>query len=376
MTRPRQTSAVILVTLAELAWLAAFGLLIAYRGKITETNALHRRVAKLGSMATNATAIVDEREQARKEASYLRARLDAVNKSVGGRTDDEAVQLLTAAINAGERTFESERKGFELGRELGRVRGELEIAKSRLKLVPSNALELRRLYLDATNDLVLMKARLTEAYAKVANLTSRVGQLELGEIAIRRDLIGLPATSLRRVVFIVDTSSSMRNSPAWQDARLLMRMWIAHLAVEECALVSFNDKASTFPKDGYQRVRDADGRILVEPMADLLRSFDRVSPGTFSDLLKGLRAAYRLPNPDLIVLLTDGHPHVATQGDKAFGSAILREAALHPKIPILTVAVGDYEVEGAGGPGERRNAAISFLKALAKATEGGSFIAR
>ena len=32
--------------------------------------------------------------------------------------------------------------------------------------------------------------------------------------------------------------------------------------------------------------------------------------------------------------------------------------------------------EGAGGPGERRNAAIDFLKSLAKATDGGGFIGR
>ena len=36
MIIPRKTSVVILITLAELAWLAAFGLLFAYRGKVGE----------------------------------------------------------------------------------------------------------------------------------------------------------------------------------------------------------------------------------------------------------------------------------------------------------------------------------------------------
>jgi len=67
---------------------------------------------------------------------------------------------------------------------------------------------------------------------------------------------------------------------------------------------------------------------------------------------------------------------VATQSDKSYAQAILREVSLHPKIPILAVAVGSYEVEGAGGPAERRNAAISFLKSLARSTKEGGFIGR
>jgi hypothetical protein len=54
---------------------------------------------------------------------------------------------------------------------------------------------------------------------------------------------------------------------------------------------------------------------------------------------------------------------------------ILAEVSKHPGTPILTVAVGSYEVEGAGGPRERRNAAIAFLKELARKT-GGSFLGR
>jgi hypothetical protein len=95
----------------------------------------------------------------------------------------------------------------------------------------------------------------------------------------------------------------------------------------------------------------------------------------YSDLLKGLKAAYALQKPDVIVLFTDGHPHVSGKGDEGLAQEILGEAAKHPEIPILAVALGSYEIEGVGGPRERANPAISFLKRLSGST-GGNFLGR
>ena len=54
---------------------------------------------------------------------------------------------------------------------------------------------------------------------------------------------------------------------------------------------------------------------------------------------------------------------------------ILEEVKEHEGIPILTVALGSYETEGAGGPRPKINAPIAFLKELANKT-GGNFLGR
>jgi hypothetical protein len=148
-----------------------------------------------------------------------------------------------------------------------------------------------------------------------------------------------------------------------------------YLSVEECLLVNFNDNALAFPAKGYLRVREADGTPLPSNRQELLAAFDGAKLGVYSDLLKGLKMAYSYPKPDVIVMFTDGHPHVGTKSDTIYAAEILKEVVKQPGIPILTVAVGSYEVEGVGGPRERPNPAISFLKRLA-GTSGGSFIAR
>jgi hypothetical protein len=383
MTKPRQTSVVVLVTLAELAWLAAFGLLIAYRGKVSEVGRLRRELSQIEMAATNVSHILQDRENALRMATNLQARLDLFSRHLGGHTPEDAAGKLKAADEAAAKLRQADENGRALGEELVRERLALAEARNRLRAngeslgemqrqlqaMPANAQDLARQHKEALHQLELVGTQM-------AGLSNRLAQLELGEVAIRRELIGLPRTELRRVVFIVDTSSSMRTSPAWQEARSIMRMWVEYLSVEECSLVNFNDGATIFPPEGYQRIRESGGQVLAGQKAALLDAFDRATPGTYSDLLKGLRLAYSRPNPDLIVLLTDGHPHVSTQSDKSFGQAILREVSLHPKVPILAVAVGSYEVEGVGGPAERRNAAISFLKLLARTTKDGGFIGR
>jgi len=383
MIRPRQTPVVVLVTLAELAWLAAFGLLIAYRGKVGEVGDLRRQVAQIETASTNLTQLVEERDNARRLISGLQAQLDALSRNLGGRTPDEATRTLILAEESVAKLQKTDGQFQQMAEDLARERVALLESKNRLQTngealqemrrqlnaIPDNALDLVRQHREALSQLELTGTRM-------AGLSNRIAQLEVEEVSIRRELIGLPPNDLRRVVFIVDTSSSMRGSPAWEEARSIMRMWIEYLSFEECSLVNFNDRATIFPSGGYHRVRDAGGRVQADQKAALLAAFDKATPGTFSDLLKGLRLAYSRPSPDLIVLLTDGHPHVATQSDKSYAQAILREVSLHPKIPILAVAVGSYEVEGAGGPAERRNAAISFLKSLARSTKEGGFIGR
>ena len=194
-------------------------------------------------------------------------------------------------------------------------------------------------------------------------------------VATVANQIAVSHAKLRRVIFLVDTSTSMRNSPSWESAKNFIRMWLRFLPVEECALVNFNDKATGFPERGYQRVREANGQELPQPREAFLQAFDLARVGTFTDLMRGLQRAYEYPSADVMVLFTDGHPHVGYQSDSTLANNILKEAGKHHGIPILTVALGSYEIENAGGFRPQTNAAISFLKQLGHAT-GGNFLAR
>jgi hypothetical protein len=358
MTAPRRISVIVLITLAELAWLAAFALLFAYRSKVGELGNVRHNL----DSASNTVAIFE--------------------KSLGNVTPEEAARRLAAAAEFEEKIAAAEERQKDLQRKLteeieagAKVRAQLattqdELAKlnTQLAALPPNAAELN-------DQLRLAQARVTELEKQLLTSQTEIRHREVGEFSIRRELTGLPDGNLRRVIFLMDTSTSIRNSPAWDSARKLIRTWLEFLPVEECVLVNFNDDAIGFPKQSYLRVRQPDGTRLADQQDELLRAFDQARSGTFTDLMRGLRCAYEYPAADVMVLFTDGQPHVNYQRDNSFADDIFKEVAKHPGIPILTVALGSYEVEGAGSLRPQTNAPINFLKELAHQT-GGSFLGR
>lgn len=365
--KAHSNSQTVLVTLAELAWLIAFGVLLVYTNKAAESKNLRHQLT-----------------DSQKLAISLKTESESIKRQYGSSNLVAIIDDLKSVIATNRATLEMQEQKTSRLSDLIANQEKLFI-KQLSKLLSQDLLlaelENRSKQLLSSNAIILSDHRktltqLTMADSQINSLSNRIIQFEKGDVAIRRELTGLPDAKLSRVVFIVDTSSSMKNSPAWDEARSLMRMWIEHLPVEECLLINFNDRATAFPLEGFQRVRSPDGQVLIENKLKFLEAFDNARAGTFSDLLKGVRLAYGRSDPNLIVLFTDGHPHVSTQSDKSFGEAIIHEVSLHSKVPILAVAVGDYEIEGAGGPKQRSNPAISFLKSLTKATVGGNFIGR
>lgn len=379
MIKRRPTSVVILITLAELAWLAALGLLFVYRGKVGELGDVRRQLHS----ATN------KFEESVAANQVLRERLALFEKVFRDVTPEEAARRLAAASDSEKKIAEAEGRWRESQRallekteaeaktaaKLATMQNDLAKLRTQLAAFPPNAAELDERLRRAEARAAELEKQLAGAQADSRKFADTLRQREAGEFSVRRELTGLPDGNLKRVIFLVDTSTSMRTSPAWASARKLMRTWLEFLPVEECALVSFNDKAVGFPKDGYHRVRQPDGTKLAERREEILRVFDETPQGTYTDLLLGLRRAYEYPAADVIVLFTDGHPHVSYQSDSSTGRDVFKEVAKHPRIPVLTVALGSYEIEGAGGPRPRTNAPISFLKELARQT-GGSFLAR
>lgn len=404
MTRkPRQISVIILITLAELAWIAAFGLLFAYRGKIGEVRGLKRdyaaiqhRLNEMESGATNLAALENQMEATRTARQNAEAQLSVFKNVLNGVSPAEAKEILLAGTQAKETNdrleVELERLKGSLAQrdqreqdlinqlrrseaEQARANYDLDVANKKLNALPANVGELAGELSNAARRIVTLEQEVEQLRGTNGELASILRFREVGEFSVRRELTGLPSKDLHRVVFLVDTSSSMKSSPAWASARGLMRTWMENLSVDECALVNFNDSAVVFPSNGYLRLRSDGGTVYPEARQQLLAAFDRSRSGVYSDLLKGLKAAYGLQKPDVIVLFTDGHPHVSGKGDEGLAQEILGEVAKHPEIPILAVALGSYEIEGVGGPRERANPAISFLKRLSGST-GGNFLGR
>jgi Mg-chelatase subunit ChlD len=396
MTKGRRTSVVILITLAELAWLAAFGLLFAYRGKVGELGRMRQelkgtsyRLAQWEKKLPETADLFKRVELADKEKERLRADLKAFEKHLAGTSPEEAARRLAAAEGVEKRLADEEEKGRVLrsaleekekahagaAAALRKAEDELAKVRERIAALPPNVDELGEQFRSATNRLAEVETKLRRAQEDNRQVLADARHREVGEFSVRRELTGLPDGDLRRVIFLVDTSSSMRSSPAWESAKKLVRTWLEFLPVEECAVVSFNDKAVGFPKESYHRVRQPDGTGLREQRDALLKIFDEVGGGTYTDLLRGLQLAYKYPQPDVMVLFTDGHPRVATKSDAVLAREIFAEVGKHRGVPILTVAVGTYETEGADGPRPKTNAPVAFLKELARRS-GGNFLGR
>ncbi|MCW5558263.1 MAG: hypothetical protein KIT22_10590, partial [Verrucomicrobiae bacterium] len=107
-----------MISLAELAWLAAFGLLFAYRGKVGEVGTLRRRVAEIEVTATDVSRLMEEREVARRQAADLQLHLNAIEQELGGKSATEVVSLLKAAGDAEQRIRLAEENAKTLGEEL------------------------------------------------------------------------------------------------------------------------------------------------------------------------------------------------------------------------------------------------------------------
>jgi hypothetical protein len=395
MNKGRRTSVVVLITLAELAWLAAFGLLFAYRGKVGELGRMRHDLsgtsnllARWQASAPEVGKLLVEVDAAKAARQRLQEDLAVFNKLLAGAPPEEAARRLAAAEVAEKRLAEADEQSKQLRSRLeekdkaaaaavaAQRMAEEEVAKLREELAAlTPGVETLGEHLrSATNQLAKAQRDLEQAQVEKNRMLEEGRHREIGEFSVRRELTGLPDGDLRRVIFLVDTSTSMKRSPAWDSARKLISTWLEFLPVEECVLVNFNDRAVGFPSQGYFRLRDENGRELAGKREELLGVFHRARAGNYTDLLRGLRCAYGYPRADVMVIFTDGHPEVPYESDADLVREIFKEVKDHPGVPILTVALGSYEIEGIGLK-PRVNAAVSFLKELGRRS-GGSFLGR
>lgn len=382
----RHAASVVLITLSEFAWIGAIGMLLVYLSRKSEFDSQRDRARILeeaDKVHRDRILELERREQ------LLTERLRVFEQHLGKLSPKDLVRLLEALRNLIEGP--SGKDAVQPVLELDRLRRQLKEAEARIEDLQRRVDEAQRLVdqerlarreaesaLDTARRQLAEARRLSEELQRqLAKCESQLGRKDAVEFPVRRELTGLPEGDIRRVVFLLDTSSSMVNSPSWQRSRRIIRSWLEFFPVEECALVNFNDGAKAFPQKGYHRLRRPDGSEIRGQREAFLAAFDEARSGTHTDLSAGLRLAYTYPTPSLIVLFTDGVPRAPHATSARLMQTCLEEVSRHPGVPILPLALGDYEITPPGGLFARphTNSAIAFLKEMARST-GGAFIAR
>ncbi|NBQ70633.1 MAG: VWA domain-containing protein, partial [Nitrosomonadaceae bacterium] len=195
------------------------------------------------------------------------------------------------------------------------------------------------------------------------------------ELTVRQELIGIDAKRLKRVAILLDTSSSMTESSAWKDASRLIQLWLTHLQIEECVLISFNSTVHVYPKSGYLRIRTPEKKVVEENRKELLKQVKEAPFGRFTDTLGALKMAYSLNGVEMVLLFTDGRPQTEGSRYAKLAPQIFDLVKLHSDIPIVAVGLGDYEKLELEDKKADKSLQIHFLKEIARLS-GGNFSAR
>ena len=374
MSPRRKVSSSLLLTLAEFAWLIVFALLLLMRGK---DNDMRTTIDQLTSTRQDLTTHSNLVEKLSRENAKLKDEVSGYTHSLGGMTPQEALGLKTNLSQT----------RAELTNALAQLAAKLEaysVATSnwlyfsnQLAALPPDLQQLPDQFAKLKEQYQNLDRERGEATNRTAKLQQDLIDAESREFVIRREITGLPSGRIKRVVILLDTSSSMQNSTAWDDAKRLVRVWLTYLPIEECVLVNFNSEVQVFPppKEGFLRLRDSTQGVIAEKQALLLATLDQIKLGTYTDTLTAFKTAYSFQQVDLILLFTDGRPKTQFEAPERLVPKIYALVDQHKSIPILAVGLGDYEQLEHADKSADVNLQIQFLKNLAKRT-GGVFMGR
>src|SRR4051812_41781987 len=121
MSSPRKTSVIVLITLAELAWLAAFALLFAYRSKVGELGKLRHNlesatntIAQWEAKSPDTAKLLKQANESLIENQRLRDRLVIFEKSFGNVSSEEVARRLASATEFEKKSASAEEREKEL----------------------------------------------------------------------------------------------------------------------------------------------------------------------------------------------------------------------------------------------------------------------
>lgn len=367
---------------------------------LEERNTLKKQLAKLADDLKAQTKLanegVTERNKAQAELETLKSKLTSLESKLKPQVASaskeamsrEDARVLADSLKSKLSTAESALKELaRLSEQTARERDDARVAATKTKTelerfkraLDGNSPEDLSLRLKQLKDSAEKHAALIASHvvlkSEIERLKAQLQSHSTDEFTIRQEIIGIEAKHLGRVAILLDTSSSMSESTAWKDARRLVQVWLTHLPIEECVLISFNSKVQVYPKSGYLRIRRADKSVLEENRRELLRQVNDAALNTFTDTLRALETAYTFRDVEMILLFTDGKPQTATARYETLAPRIYNLVKEHGSIPINAIGLGDYEKLESDDRKAGKNLQIHFLKEVARLS-GGNFIAR
>lgn len=386
--RDRPLSLPILLSFNELGWIAVFAMALFWLHLLSEhakepTWEVDYRAATNQVAGLELACLTHSNEVVR-----LTFELHAQSKLLA-RTRHELGEREKALADAQARLREAAEEREQLARQLARLQQqEKEQARRRTEL-ETELERARRLVEDLHARLAGFEVERAELERQLARLQEQVQNCLTNQAGVRQELVGLRGGSeggrIRRVVFLLDRSASMNEGGRWEAALQVVRVWLKHLPVEECSLITFSDRVMAFPPGGGMVRVDRDETSREE----LLAQVARLRPSGHTATLDAFKAAYAYPGVDTIVFFTDGEPFVPggvkatsrsdqeAEDETLVGKAqrqsagtrhmeeVLRLVTQYAHIPVNVVALGNYF--------QKRQS--DFLLEIARRT-GGAFVGR
>lgn len=363
---------------------------------LDERNALKLKLSKLEDSLKSQTALagaaVSERSDARSqleilkaEVSKLRLQIAAAQPGLKKRVDpDVLIDGLKTKLAAAEKALKEQTRVAEQSakeREEARAtasqtKADLERLKRALDGNSADDISRRLRQLSTSEEKhATLQASQAVMKSEIDRLKAQLESRSSDEFSVRQEILGIEAKNLGRVVILLDTSSSMSQSTAWKDAKRLVQVWLTHLPIEECVLISFNSKIHVYPESGFLRIRKPDKSVIEVNRQHLLKQVNDAALDTYTDTLRALEKAYSFSDADMILLFTDGKPQTSTARYEALAPRIFSLVKEHSRIPINAIGLGDYEKIESDDRKAGKNLQIHFLKEIARLS-GGNFIAR
>jgi hypothetical protein len=353
-----------MLSLAELAWLGVFAVLIL-------TQSREQEVAKLKSKFSQYSNYAKYEQQIDK----LLTNFTGTNTSNFGDYVDSVIQSRNLLPEKEAKLIIAEQKLQSITETLRILETDLEDKKIKIDALEGELTESESQQNDYTRSIVKANSIISDLETKKNNLLKERKDKIQQEVLIRKELLGLPNKDLGKVVFVIDNSSSIRNSEAWNNTKQLINIWLEYLRVEQVAIILYSDEVVKFPNDGFATVIDDGGRKDSSIQQKILSFFNGSLSGVYSDMAAGLSNAYALGSSDIIILISDGKPKTKSKSTKVSERKVMELINKNSYTPILTIAVSDYYVLSARSPREEPNPAISFLKQVSSAS-GGNFIGK
>lgn len=218
-------------------------------------------------------------------------------------------------------------------------------------------------------ELTKSKETIAERESKIAELVSKVGELDA-----EKERLGLVANSivalrgnLRNVVFVFDSSESMKNSGRFEASKNLLTEWVDNLQMDRFGIIDFDSDVRHF-SNALVECND-DGRSRAKEFISSIEAAGLTRTGIALD-----EVFKHYPAVDTVVLFTDGR---ATDAE---GHEVSKESAdeirkkifaAHPEVVINTIGIGDYihKTAGKSDSGDAMEFGF-FLQMIAKDHKG------